>query len=218
MVYLEKHQDPNSKPMKQVLDTLGKFRKHWSQDCSWDRTRRDTAFKCLKFVLSQDELPFIKPAMHLLYYFLSSGDFETSHLTECLKDPAFSPCHAPALDDGPWKTPEWKDTRDLMANVFRWGQYLDIAPVAGQLLVAILNRCKLSSSTNCPENHPPVWNDLVFEFLHCNSRSLETLEKYILPGLLRFDEATAAKFLESLSLDKILDGQICADSDCVSLP
>ena len=79
-LYLDRMQDPQSKPMKQVLDTLHALLVAPGLEAQGAAKRQAAVIKCLDLIYTQDGIPHIRPAMQVLQHFLSKNGLSVLEL------------------------------------------------------------------------------------------------------------------------------------------
>ena len=210
-VYLERFQDPSSKPMKQFLETLTKCLKaaYGLKVATGERTQT-TISRCLDHIFSRDDLARVKPAMHVILLFLKKDIVGLPQVVEL-----YAKDHTDAIATEP--NLMLSGVRLVVGNVLRWAQFLDIAPVAGKLLRAVLlslDTWPLDIPTHVHlERAAPVWGGMIHDFIRDDPRRIDHVERYILPPLLEVNQADNSKFLQSLRLERLLKASICTVSE-----
>ena len=211
-LYLERIQDPGSKPMKQTLDTLRKGLAASTYRNPTDQEKTRVALsRCLTYIASQDNIACIKPAMNVLVVLLSKGFASLEQLDFAIE--AVLSRDAVADVTSPGSPSVWV----LMMHTLRWAQLLDIAPTAGKLLSVLLGTLKASSLRSAAAKIVGLasygWIDVLMRFAQDDQSKMEILERYILPPLLQVDEDDTAQFLQSLAYDELMDGSFCHISE-----
>ena len=228
-LYVGRLQDPQSKPMKQVLDTLQTLLTASGKAAQGLEKREWAVAKSLGLVYGSDSLPSVRPAMQVLQHFLPRRTLSVSDLLSYQPSQLESQGLVPAIERTPRKdrasgvnsqaahrdseelSPDDQASitsdavRNLLSNIFRWAQYRDIAPVAGKLLGSILRPVDASIAEG---REPPIWVSLVLEFVQDDPTRLDMLEKYVLPELLRISKEDTANFLRGLSFVELMQGHI----------
>lgn len=215
-LYLERFQDPTSKPMKQVLSTLIKLLDRKSEqkaDQACDNAStllEDAASRSLSFISSHEDLSFIKPAMLFLDTIISKKTINLRTLISLL------PSDTSVLSATSSETMYYL-VQSFVASVIRWARQIDIVSAAGKLLNSFFSEYNASGGnkvfTSLEILEPPWFQPVNVEISNGSPAVVEILEKQILPGLLRTDPNMTLQTLRSLPLSQLANGSIGSVSE-----
>ena len=210
MLYLERFQDPMSRPMKQVLSTLIKLlvrdSKLKKNQASHDPPilLTDAVSRCLSLISSDDDLLCVKPAMLFLDTTITKRVVNPRLLVSLLSlgDITLQRAASSTL---------YYSIQSFVGNILRWARHIDIAPAAGKLLgsfFSVFHASNEDDSYESTETEPAWLQPITLEMSKSSPVMLETLEKQILPGLIYASPRQILQTLENLPLDKLASGKV----------
>lgn len=228
-IYLERSEDAQAKPMKQILLKLVKLIAR--VDVSHDRNFliSNAVFKCLSIIFSDDKFSYIKPAINVLDVFLVKGIVNVFFLVYLITgnltvEPNDIQCDLPLRPSNYSTTPQniaasssgsiGKTIQEFAENVLRWVQQCDIAPSAGRLLASsFMSLYEVDNSILQEHNLMSIWRFWaipICEIMHRFPELAEDIELHVLPNLLRLDVRDAVCFLRTLPIGALMTGNVGA--------
>ena len=212
-LYLQRAQDPQSRPMRQLLTTLARLlearRASVNENHSLENNMmRKPVSRCMEHIYGHEDMSCVKSSMLVLDMFISKRMVDPAFLVDpslikesiCLKAEVDTPC-----ESSPGKLVDY-----FISNVLRWARHMDIVPSARRLLVSFARATLALSSFPMSVDHAqgamPVWVLPVQRMIDEYPDMLEVLEQHIIPDLLRVDPIATSKFLQELPLEELLCG------------
>lgn len=226
-VYIQRSRDAQAKPMKHLLKVLvGLLVKDTAAE-PITLLVQEIASNCLWIIYVQDDSSCAKAAMQVLGIFIQKNLIyasfvlivglgllsknitgEERNLTDFIvasgcdsKNPELTKDHVPVF----------------VSKVMEWLQHADTASAAGRLLVIVLGslqkEVRPSEPTSTSATRISGWVSSVLDAVRQQPNLAESLEQHLLPSLLRLDASENEDFLQALSIDKIVNGDVSGLSE-----
>ena len=202
--------------MRQLLATLTKLLEAVVTDANGNRGPDTSVFvkpvaRCIAHVFGYEDLSCVKPSMLVLDMFISKELISPTFLiNQSLQTDS---CHSKGADTGAGKSSQ-RSSREhvdyFISHILRWARHLDITPSARRLLVSFVKAAlatnDFATSINCEHAAIPLWLPPVQRMIHEYPDTLETLERHILPDLLRLDPTATSRLVQEMPMEDILRG------------
>ena len=220
-MYLERSGVAQAKPMRQVLTMLIKLLSLMADVEMAITLAKDAALTCVSLICTRDDVSCVRAAMNVLEAFLNNAIVKPSSLAtlssiSCAEKRVGDAVETHDLqpDSHPGKSEhsEVSGISDFGKAVIGWLSEVDIAPAAGRLLVSFFKHISEDTSTDnlsAVSSSPiPPWFLLIWEVILGQAYLLDEIEHYVLPGLLRIDPTSIVHILRTLSLEKLVQGEV----------
>ena len=184
--------------------------------------KRNAVYKCLAIIYSDEELPRVKAALHVLEIFLSKNVTSLPLMIDMLYFPQelvedtsinlerFLNLDLITLGQG--KSFLRAFVSKVVNQILLWMKYPDIGPAAGHLLIAIfkslLHQGSRDESAYIEVLYLPQWAEPIRQSLKDQPDLIEVIGHHVLPGLLSLNMNDTASFFNSLPFADLQRGRM----------
>lgn len=198
-IYIDCYDTAKPKAMKQVLSTLVKLLTKCRDVLSNSQSIDSACFRCFELGLRVRDRTRTKPVLHALTLFLSRNLLSTSDLFVLYG--TFLGIVESSSDQSSATTT--RSARRLVADVLGWTPVGDIAPAAGQLLMAILAN-KTTVAIESGAETLPFWVQPLMRGVQARPTELEAFRCHAFPALFQSGVEDFYNFLQYLGLEEQL--------------